>query len=656
MSMRRNDDYDDYGSPFPLSGEDGSFGALGGTRHPTIAETPVDGVMEDGDTARTGYVGLSVDSRRLATALILLSSLLVAVTVRAAQFQLAEGSTYRARAEGNRSRIEWIPADRGIIYDRNGVPLVSNVPTFAATVVPADLPKEDAERKELVATVADTLGITPLDIETHLDEFGSFMAAPVAVHENLDHDQSVLLSIAAMRWPSIAVRTGMRREYAYRDSAGSLAHLLGYQGKISPSELDAGRESGYLPTDLVGKSGLERQYETALRGTYGRKRIEVDATGRQKTVIAEEPSVPGANIVLAIDLDLQEQAEAALKRSLALHRKTRGSVIVMRPETGEVLAMVSEPHFDNTLFSEGISQEDFRLLNENPDHPMFARAISASLASGSVFKPVVAAAAIDEGIVTPATSFLSTGGLRIGQWVFPDWKAGGHGITNLAKALAESVNTWFYIVGGGYDGREGLGIDRMMEYAKRFGFGSTLGIDLPGEGAGFLPSREWKESVTNEPWYIGNTYHASIGQGDILVTPLQVASMTAAIANGGALMRPQVVNAYITSDGERTVVAPEVITPQVVSDRAIAAVREGMRQAVTLGSARSLSLLPVSAAGKTGTAQWSSTKAPHAWFTSFAPYENPELVITVIVEEGVEGSVAATPVAREIYAWYFGRK
>ena len=216
------------------------------------------------------------------------------------------------------------------------------------------------------------------------------------------------------------------------------------------------------------------------------------------------------------------------------------------------------------------------------------------------------------------------------------------------------MNTYFYIVGGGYQDRPGLGVERIVAYAKKFGFGSVLGIDLPSEGAGFLPTKEWKEATKGEKWYIGDTYHVAIGQGDILVTPLQIAAMTAVFANGDKLMRPHVVNALTSADGTRTMVQPEVLNPHVVSDSAVQEVRKGMRQAVTAGSARSLSALPVAVAGKTGTAEWSSQKAPHAWFTSFAPYDDPQLVVTVSVEEGVEGSTISAPIAKDIYAWYFG--
>ena len=394
---------------FPLTENAGTFGMLHRNHGPAIAETPVDGVMEDGERARTGYVGMSVDAPRLMGALAALLLLLIAITVRAAQLQLVNGSTYRAQAEGNRSRIEWIPAERGVIYDRNGTPLVANVPTFTAAIVPSAMPKGDVDRKEIIATVAETLGIAPLDIEDRLKAFGPTTAVPVPVQEDITHDQSVLLMVLTTRWPAVTVVTGMRRDYKFTDTATSLAHIMGFEGRVSPDDHTHTADAGYAPTDLVGKTGLERQYESAMRGTFGRRRIEVDAGGRQKTVIAEDPAAAGTNLVLSIDLDLQKQAEASLRAHLRAAGKARGSVIVMKPSTGEILAMVSEPSFDNNLFAKGISSAEYQKLNGDPNHPMFARAVSGSLASGSVFKPVVASAALDEGIVTPATTFLSTG-------------------------------------------------------------------------------------------------------------------------------------------------------------------------------------------------------------------------------------------------------
>jgi penicillin-binding protein 2 len=267
---------------------------------------------------------------------------------------------------------------------------------------------------------------------------------------------------------------------------------------------------------------------------------------------------------------------------------------------------------------------------------------------------VISIAALEEKIIDERTSFLSTGGIRIGQWFFPDWKAGGHGITDVRKAIAESVNTFFYYIGGGYQDFIGLGVEKIVKYAKLFGLGAQSGIDLPGESAGFLPTEEWKEKVKGEAWYIGDTYHMAIGQGDVLVTPLQVANYTAVFANGGKLYRPHLVK-EILSGNDKPIREVETVPVRenFVSNYNMNIVRQGMRQTVTGGSARSLSTLPVTVAGKTGTAQWSSQKANHAWFTGFAPYENPQIIITVLVEEGVEGSTISVPIAKEVLEWYF---
>ncbi|MEK7097236.1 MAG: penicillin-binding transpeptidase domain-containing protein, partial [Patescibacteria group bacterium] len=293
----------------------------------------------------------------------------------------------------------------------------------------------------------------------------------------------------------------------------------------------------------------------------------------------------------------------------------------------------------------------------NPDNPLFNRAVSGEYPSGSTIKPVMAAAAFEEGVITEKTSFLSSGGLRIGEWFFPDWKAGGHGVTNVRKAIAESVNTFFYYIGGGFQDFIGLGIERIVKYEKMFGLGSQTGVDLPGEASGFLPSKEWKEKTKNEKWYIGDTYHVAIGQGDLTATPLQIAMFTGFFANNGKIYRPHFVREILDSkDNPAKEIEEDPIRENFISDYNIKVVREGMRQTVTAGSARSLSLLPVEAAGKTGTAQWSSKKDPHAWFTGFAPYDYPQIVFTILIEEGREGSTVAVPIAKEFLEWYFGER
>ncbi|MBI3626654.1 penicillin-binding protein 2, partial [Candidatus Uhrbacteria bacterium] len=250
------------------------------------------------------------------------------------------------------------------------------------------------------------------------------------------------------------------------------------------------------------------------------------------------------------------------------------------------------------------------------------------------------------------TTVNSVGGLHVNQWFFPDWKIGGHGYTNVTKALAWSVNTFFYMLGGGYQNFRGLGVSKIIRYAKSFGFGSPLGIDLPGERPGFLPTPEWKEQTQQEPWYIGDTYHLAIGQGGLLVTPLQLTVATAAVANGGTVYKPHLVRAFKT-ETSTTPVNPEILSHDFIAPANLAVVRQGLRETVTYGSARVMSSLPVAVAGKTGTAQWNTHKDPHAWFVGFAPYANPEIVITVLIEEGGEGSTVSVPVAQDFLSWYF---
>ena len=288
--------------------------------------------------------------------------------------------------------------------------------------------------------------------------------------------------------------------------------------------------------------------------------------------------------------------------------------------------------------------------------PLFFRSISGEYPSGSTIKPVLASAALEEKIIDRHTSFNSVGGLWVGgRWFFPDWKAGGHGLTNVIKAIAWSVNTYFYYIGGGYGDFQGLGVERIGKYLKLFGLGETLGLDLPGESAGFVPTAEWKKKEKNEAWYIGDTYHLSIGQGDLLVTPLQVNSYTATIANGGRIYRPHLVKGIIAAAGQGEPLASQVIREKFISSQNLEIVRQGMRQTVVAGSAASLNGLSVPAAGKTGTAQWNSNKKNHAWFTGFAPFDQPDFCLTVLVEEGGEGSSLAVPIAREIMQYWFGR-
>ncbi len=620
-----------------------------------------------------------------------LLTLFLVLMSRAAWLQLAKGSYYYSLAEGNRLRVETIEPRRGIIYDRSLKPLVRNTANFVLYLRPIDLPKNELDRDNLIREIAGILDdpnltlnkkVVTKDVESLgnlslvsdtasyfkiknlLDQImiGSLESyQPLFVAENIDYDRAIFLSLKLNNLPGVFLANKIRREYLFPvldektgERALSFSHLLGYTGKISESEFKK-MSDDYSVIDYIGKNGLENFWEKNLKGVPGKKNIEVDALGRQKKIVNEVPAQDGANLRLAIDADLQQKTEAVVDNYLKKLNLNRASVIIMNPQTGEILSLVSVPGYDNNLFAKGIRQESYQDYLKDPNQPLFNRAVSGEFPSGSTFKLVVASAALQEKVINETTSFLSTGGLHIGQWTFPDWKAGGHGTTNVRKAIAESVNTFFYYIGGGYQDFVGLGVERLGKYAKLFGIGSKTGVDLPNEATGFVPTADWKKKTKGERWYIGDTYHFAIGQGDVLVTPLQVANFTAAVANGGKLFEPHLVSAVLDSNNNIVrEIAPKIIRENFIDAANIKIVREGMRQTVLAGSARSLQIVPVEMAGKTGTAQWSSKKAPHAWFTGFAPYDNPQVVITILVEEGREGSTVAVPMAREIMQWHFG--
>ncbi len=620
---------------------------------------------------------------------LFLGVLFLLLLSRSFWLQIVKGNYYYSMAEGNRIRTQTIEPKRGIIYDQNMKPLVRNEANFVLYLVPSELPANAKTRDEYLRQISmildqknnsgsnratmmkvGDLELIPenssfFDIKKKLEKIKAHSLEsyqPLFVADNIDYQSALLLSLKTQDLPGVFITNKIRRNYSISSATSSealsvlsLSHVLGYIGKINDKEL-AENKNEYSQIDYIGKTGLEYYYEKELKGTAGEKNVEVDALGKEKKIVSQSAPDDGHNLVLSLDLDLQKNVEAAVKDSLQKLGLTRASVVVEDPRNGEILALVSWPSYDNNSFSRGISQEDYAKLINDKNRPLFNRAVSGEFPSGSTIKPVMSAAALEEKIITENTSFLSTGGLHIGQWTFPDWKAGGHGITNVRKAIAESVNTFFYIIGGGYDNFKGLGLELIVKYFRAFGLGEKLGIDLPNEATGFVPTAQWKEDTKNEVWYIGDTYHLSIGQGDLTTTPLQVAAYTAYFANGGKLYQPHLVKEILDKNNKSLEkIAPVVIKENIVSAANTEIVRSGMRQTVVAGSARSLSTLPVEAAGKTGTAQWSSVRKPQAWFTGFAPYQNPEIAITVLVEEGAEGSTAATPIAKEILNYYFTR-
>ncbi|MFA5062040.1 MAG: penicillin-binding protein 2 [Patescibacteria group bacterium] len=604
------------------------------------------------------YLGTSITNKKILWLSIIMIVGLVIIFGRIIYLQVIRGDYYRSLAEGNRIRLEPIPSQRGIIFDRNRNELVQNVPEFSLAMVPQDLPKDSAQRETVIDDTVKLSGVSKTQITDLLKKYGSYSYASLVIKENLDYETALKLYIASAQLPGIVVEKGSKRKYAINNdlstptSSLSLSHLLGYLGKINDDELTAFKDKDYLLFDNIGKTGLEKTYESALRGAYGVEQVEVDALGHEQNVLAENSPEPGKNLILAIDAEAQVKMENLIKATLKKIGKGGAIGIAMDPRDGSILAMVSWPSFDNNEFSGGISVDNYNRYLNNPNDPLFNRAIAGTYPSGSTVKLIIAAAALQEKIITPNTAFLSTGGIQVGQWFFRDWLAGGHGVTNVTKALAWSINTFFYYIGGGYKNFVGLGVDRLVQYMKSFNLAKQTGIDLPGEASGFLPSKEWKLNTKGESWYIGDTYNLSIGQGDLLVTPLQMAVWTSAVANGGTVVQPHLVNKIEDPVTGQTTVLTFARTSTMISDSNLAVVRQGMRDCVTYGSCKMLQSLPFLAAGKTGTAQWNSTKDNHAWFTSFAPLDHPQIVVTVMIEEGKEGSTISEPIARDFLAWW----
>ena len=602
-------------------------------------------------SSRGQFLSLSLSEKKLKLFIILLFIGLFILLGRSFYLQVMKGNHYFTLAEENRIRTKYVKAQRGVFYDRNGEVLVRNISGFSLFITPVDLPRDEAGKENVLKNVSEIVDIEINTIKEKLID-RRYYFQPIAIETGIDYERAMALKVASADLPGVSLEIDTWRNYLGGDS---FSHLLGYVGKINAEEYEDRRDE-YLLSDNIGKIGMEKSYESLLRGEYGKRLVEVDAFGREKKIVSRTDFVPGRDLVLSLDANLQREIYEILSNHL------RGGkvavVVVSNPQDGEILALVDYPNYNNNLFATGISHDDYNKLIEDERKPLFMRSIAGEYPSGSTIKMVVASAALQEGIVNRNTSFSSTGGIWIlDQWFFPDWKAGGHGTTNVIKALAQSVNTYFYYIGGGYGDFEGLGIDLLNKYMRLFGLGEKLGIDLPGEKDGFVPSIEWKEEVKEEAWYIGDTYHLAIGQGDILVTPLQVNAYTSAIANGGTLYKPRLVREIIHGDGKKEVVMPEIIGSNFINNENINIVREGMRQTIvsSSGSARSLSTLPVSVAGKTGTAQWNRNKENHAWFTAFAPYNNPSFVITVLVEEGGGGSAVAAPIAKDILRYWFSR-
>jgi penicillin-binding protein 2 len=595
------------------------------------------------------------------------------LTAQLWRLQVYNGPDYRLQADNNRFRLRRVDALRGVVLDRNGQPLARNRPSYAVAIVPADLPRSP---EPVFRRLGRLIGAAPSEIAETLkrravpgDPF-----APVTIRAGVDVRLAHALEERHLELPGVQVLVQPVREYV----DGRLAsHVVGIVGRIDEEEherLKDDREREYSVDDQVGKSGVELVREPELRGRPGQKRTEVDSAGRELRVLGIDRARPGQNLVLALDLPLQREITRLLAEELP--RFESASAVALDPRNGQVLALVHLPSYDNNVFSRALTDDEFAALLSDPRRPLVNGAVADAYSPGSIFKIVTAVAALELDVVKPDTQFECTGALTYpsreapaGIGRIPCWAA--HGRQDVATALANSCNVFFYQIGGGDPRGEtpGVGIDRLGAWAKAFGLDEPTGVDLPGEASGFIPSQAWKRRAQREPWVRGDTYNVSIGQGYLSATPIQFASVAAAIANGGRLYRPQV--ALRTTDERGVTIrefAPELTRDLRLDPAKLSVVQRGLRYGMQIGRTErgttytgtswewDLRQLPI--AGKTGTAEWGSPDASghlptHGWFAGYAPFDAPQIALSIFLKRG-RGPNDAARIARGVFAYYFG--
>ena len=594
--------------------------------------------------------------RRFVISSLVVVGIFCVLALRLWYLQVLGVDYYRNLSERNRIRYVSIEAPRGAIFDRNGILLVDNRPGFTVSV----LRQEIEDREQLFLDLVRLLEVDETDIEEHWQKGqGLPRYRPLPLIEDVGRQAMEIVQEHSIDLPGILVEVKPFRAYPNGEMG---SHLFGYLGEVTEEELSQAEFSSYRSGDMVGKTALERLFENRLRGIDGQKRIEVNVRGRELRQVTTVDPLPGKNLYLTIDARLQKAAEDALG-------DRAGAVVALDVNNGEILAFVSKPNYDPAWFARGISSDEWRTLMDDPRHPMTNKVLRGQYPPGSTFKMAVALAALEAGSITPATRVQCDGSMKLGSYEFRCWKKGGHGSVDLKTAIKESCDVYFYRVG------LETGIDRIASVARRLGLGQLTGFPFGGERGGLIPDRAWKKHRFGTSWYDGETVISSIGQGFVLATPLQLVTMTASLANGGTVWKPQIVEKVINIEGDTDwFFQPEKLSETSWPKGILNAVRKGMEAVVNEagGTAWRSRLESVRIAGKTGTAQVVRRKddneeAPdddqipyqyrdHALFVSYAPAENPRIAVAVVVEHGGHGSSAAAPVATAIYETYFKSK
>ena len=579
---------------------------------------------------------------------------LIGLFFRAGYLEIIKGRHYSGLAEGNKLKSIVTAAPRGIIYDRNMRRLVYNEPSFDLIVNLADFFANKQETQDqTLQKISEIISISKDQLWQRIDQVKSQMGFLI-LEESIEYSKALIIETLVENWSGFRLEKNAKRDYVFSQQ---FAHIIGYTGRMSSQDLK--EHSDYLFSDFIGKDGLELKYDKILRGQTGKEQVEVDSLGKIKRVLEIKDSLPGQGLVLNIDAGLQEQLFKSMSEQLKQLRLTKAAAAAVDPRNGAVLAAVSLPSFDSNLFCQQISTEQYQALCQDSSQPLFNRVIAGQYPPGSIIKPLIASAALQEKVISSSKQINCQGSLNVVSeynpevvYQFMDWNT--HGFTDIIKAIAESCDIYFYTVGGGFGSIDGLGIDRIKKYLQLFGLGQATGIDLVNEEKGLVPDKAWKKQDKNEAWYIGDTYHVSIGQGDLLVTPIQMAMAISAIANNGILYQPQIVDKIVDAEKNQIEdIQPQIIQKDFIDKENLSVVQKGMRQAVTNGSAWALTDFLIPTAGKTGTAQFGSENKTHAWYVGYAPYQNPEIVIVVLIEEGGEGSRTAAPVVKDAFNWWF---
>jgi len=606
--------------------------------------------------------GKPLSTRRFSRYLVFGLVVVLAVGTLSARLfylQITNGTEYTAISNRQRTVDEPIPAPRGYIYDRSGRLLVKNVPTFAVKIRPADLP--DDRRDEVVARLAALLRMDPAEINSTIDGNPGSAFDLVRVAQDVDKRTAQLISEAGFDLPGVDVAVEARRQYT---DGPLMSQILGYTGPVSAEQLPDLRDKGYQPDDLLGKAGLEAEYETALRGTYGVQTVARDKTGRRTQVLQTvKGAVPGASLRLTIDSNTQREAQKALRWAMDKVGMTRGVVIAMNPQTGEILAMVSLPTYDNNKFARGISQTEYKKLLQNKDKPLLNHAIQAHYAPGSTYKLVTGTGALADGDISESTRVLTKPFLTLGETKFYEWNHRGWGPCDIYCGFGHSSDTFFYQLAGM------LGIDRLAYWARQYGFGQKTGVDLPGEVGGIVPDNAWKQEALGAQIFPGETYQAGIGQGYDAVTPLQLINAYSALANGGTLYQPQIVREVVGPDGK--VVRPfsrKVLHKLKAKPAVLRVMREAARSTVTLRHTYNLVDLPIKIAGKSGTAEFGTPDAqgrlPYSsFFVGFTPKDprngsfekhDSRLIVMAFAYDSRTKGNAATEIVKYFFQLHYG--